>query len=51
MDPILSKLPEGHVVAAPVIGTGFDGEELMVAPSPANTNAETFTETRPKQQV
>lgn len=43
------KLPEGHVVAAPVIEPGFDGEEAMTAPSLENINDVTFTETRPKQ--
>ena len=48
---MLSNDPTGHVVAAPAIETGFDGDEPMVAPLFEKRNAETLTFTRPKQHV
>ena len=39
----------GHVVAAPVMVTGFELDELMAEPSFEKMNFETLTDTRPLQ--
>jgi hypothetical protein len=49
--PWFVKLPEGHVVAEPVIVLGFEGEEAIIAPSFEKMNEFTFTFTLPKQHV
>jgi hypothetical protein len=48
--PVFEKFPAGHVVAAPDIATGFDGEAITVAPSCWNRKLDTFTLTSPEQQ-
>ena len=51
IEPMLLNEPTGHVVAAPVMETGLEGDEPIVATLFEKRNAETFTFTRPKQHV
>jgi hypothetical protein len=51
IEPELLKFPTGQVVAFPAMVAGFDGDEPMIAPSPAKMNFETLTFTLPKQHV